>query len=361
MFEFPLEDPDQRETQLNGKMVTQIVNPQLKQMITDHLFRVYNIRMSCTNKYFREFDATSDINLLKKYKHLTYVNTHHRIDLLALVTFVHQKVCMLIDKQQPAFYVLKCQLSPNLYQGTVFEGEQIDDIFLISDFLVYMGKDISHHPLDRRVKLLNSIIAPKHYHYDALLDPFQLTVKDFVEYHELCSYVEEYLPTLSYHEKVSGLIFRPIENSNKNLLYNFNHRYLNNTLTSLGLPKTGTDSLQRLQIDHNKYPEVTFLLFETGNPDDYCLKLYDSDPDGSEPTQTSEESEPISGRLVIYDYAVVNDMKTSHFLQATLNTLPGNVKSHGIAMVCRYLETFQKWKPIRLSDTSKPGVLSNLI
>jgi hypothetical protein len=346
MFDYVLEEKDLKEVTFNGKLLKQLINQDLKQMIIDHLFQQYDIRMSCTNKYFREIEPSTDLTILQNYPHLAYINTHQRINLIALVTFKYRQVCLLIDKQQSNFYLLKCQFSPSLYKGTIFEGEIIDTYFMISDFLAYTQKNITSHPFDRRIKLLNSIISPNNYHYDPLLDPFQIMVKDFVEYAELLSYLHDYLPTRPYKDHVSGLIFRPIVNSNKNLIYNFNHppslttSPLSKRVSTVRVP-TVPES-QRIQIDENRHPEVKFMLFETGNPDDYCLKIMNND------------------RLVEYDYAIVNDIKTSQYLQKILGQMPENSKKSGVCVVCQYVPHFKKWKPIRITDHQLPDNLVNL-
>lgn len=364
MFDCELEDHDLKDITLNGKHFKQIVNTHLKQMIIDHLFQTYNIRMNCTNKYFRAFNSLTDINILKSHKHLAYINTNQRICLIALVQFKHKNVCLLIDKQHSLFYLLKCQFSQSLYQGTIFEGEMIDSYFMISDFLVYLQKNIALHVLDRRMTLLNSIISMKNYHYDQLLDPFQIIVKDFVEYSQLLSYIHDYLPKTAYKDRVSGLVFRPIENCNKNLIYNFqtakqfNCDPIKSILAPLEQSEQTTQNTQSTQItqstqshDHKEkkidvqnHPEVKFLLFETGNPDDYCLKLLSSD-----------------GQLFEYDYALINDMKTSQYFQKLIDTTPETIKKNGFCVTCRYLPNFKKWKPLQIiEDHQQPDNITNL-
>jgi hypothetical protein len=336
MLDFELKDRDLFLTTFGDKHLQQIADPNLKQMITDHLLQNYNIKMTCTNKYFRAIDLSTDLDLnnLKKYKHLVYVNTNQNVYLIALVTFQNKNVCLLIDKQNSNFYLLKCQMSPSLYQGTIFEGEVIGHYFVISDFLVYLGKNISNHPLDRRINLLNSIISSKNYQYDPLLDPVQIVVKDFVDYSELASFIKDYLPTLPYKDRVSGLIFRPIENSNKNLIYNFNcHRNttiftsVSSTVDHPSNDKSDCDYTKQ-KINHDKHPEVTFMLYETGNPDDYILKLVNP-----------------KGQLFEYDYALINDIKTSQHFQRLLEKCSYETKTCGLPVVCKYLPTFHKWKP----------------
>lgn len=342
MFDFELQEKDVQETTLNGKKCRQIINNDLKQMIITHLFQTFNIKMNCTNKYFIAIDPLNDLSNLKKFKHLAYINTNQQIHLIVLVTINQRKVCLLIDKQNLLFYLLKCQFSPSLYSGTIFEGEIVNNTtnnpyFLISDFLVYMNKNICTHALDKRINLLHSIMSPNNYHYDPLLDPFNIIVKDFIEYSELLSYVNDYLPTLPY--KVSGLIFRPIENSNKNIIYNFNNRCLFKPLIKTPI----TDECQHLMINTDQYQEARFLLFETGNPDDYCLKLIGQ-----------------NGQLQEYDYALINDMKTSQRFQKLLEETSETIKKNGICVLCRYISTFKKWKPISVCEGQLPNNIVNL-
>jgi hypothetical protein len=243
----------------------------------------------------------------------------------------------MIDKQNGLFYVLKCQFSPSLYLGTVFEGEVVDDHFLISDFLVYKDKAIVGHPLEKRLSLLLSIVSHPNYKYDSFLDPFKICVKDFVEYTELESFINDHMNTLPYKSKISGMIFRPVDTSNKNLIYNFNS-------SSKQQIQTEQSSSHVTKINTDAHKEVKFLLFETGNPDDYCLKLLDQ-----------------SGHLTDYDYALVNDMKTSQYLQNTLDSISKTVKQSGVCVMCQYNNSFKKWKPIKIIDGTVPDKIAMLI
>lgn len=345
MFDFDIDDNDLKDITLNGKTFKHIVNSDLKQMINSHLFQTHNIKMNCTNKYFTAIDPENDLNTLKKYKHLAYVNTNQRICLIGLFTFKYRNVCLLIDKQNLLYYILNCQFSSSLYKGTIFEGELLDTHFGTSDFLVYMNKNISSYALDKRLTLLQSIMLPKNYHHDPLLDPFVITVKDFVEYPQLVSFINEYVPTLPYKNKITGLIFRPNENSNKNIIYNFNNKYIFKSATPNEIMKVDLPTeCDQIKINTDKYKEAIFLLFETGNPDDYLLKLLRKD-----------------GQLFDYDYALVNDMKTSQYLQKVLDEKPETEKRMGICVMCRYMPNFKKWKPIQITDAKLPDNITKLV
>jgi len=339
MLNINLYDKDLCDITLNGKKLKHIINTDLKQTIVDHLFQTYSIKMTCTNKYFTALDIQKDIDYLKNNRHLVYFNTNQRIWLILLITINEKPLCLLIDKQNSIFYILKCQFSPSLYNGTVFEGEVVDMYFLVSDFLVYKNKSIVNHSLERRLNLLRSIISTPNYVYDKFLDPLLIVMKDFIEYSELISFIDEYLPILQYKSKVSGLIFRPIENSNKNLIYNFNSKQ---RIPKLESEHTSSQMIER--IDPQIHPEVKFLLFETGNPDDYCLKLLDQ-----------------TGKLVEYDYALINDMKTSQYLQNTMDHIPLHTKQLGLCVLCRYNGNFKKWKPIKILENTKPNNTSEVL
>jgi hypothetical protein len=210
---------------------------------------------------------------------------------------------------------------------------------MISDFLVYLGNNILSHSLTNRLKLLNSIISAKNYKYDELLDPFQIIVKDFVECSELVSYVRDYLPQMPYKNRVSGLIFRPDENSNKNLIYNFVSPVFNKQVIINTIANPSTD-----RINTETHQFVNFLLFETEYPDDYPLKLYDQNE-----------------QLFEYDHAVINDIHTSQYLQKVLNDIPTTVKKNGVCVRCTYMPSFAKWKPIQLIEGGTPDNISHLL
>lgn len=351
MFTDNLSDQDVIETQLKHKLVKQIVNDNLKQTIIDYLFQKYNIKMTCTNKYFRMIDTVNDLPYLQKYKHLAYINTNQPVWLMILTKFSDKRVCLLVDKHNCLFYCLNCQFSSSLYEDTIFEGEIVEDYFLISDFLVYLNKNITTHAMDKRVILLQSIISPKNYSFDKFLDPFKIIAKDFVEYPKLLSFVEDYIQKLPYKNFVSGIIFRQNENSNRNLIYNLKFCQPKspkekNVRPKIVEPDNSPDNITTLNIRINteKYTEAKFLLFETGNPDDYCLKLYDA-----------------QNCLYEYDYALINDMTTSHYLQKVLEEIPESKKNNGVCVMCRYIPSFKKWKPIKVIDDKIPDNINKFV
>ncbi len=403
MFNFDLMSSDLEPYTLLTKSVMKIVNPTIKTQITTYLEQNYAIKMTMTNKYFRNFDSQTDLETLQKYPHLVYVNTNQPIGLIGLFTFKTQPVCLYIDKNKGEMLTLKCQFSPSLYTGTIFEGEvitgNIDPLFLISDFLVYMNKNLNQTKLTHRLSLLQSIITGNHYHYDSALDPFKITIKDFMECSEVESYITTYLPRLIYKDNVSGLIYRPSGTNNKNLILSFpkdvsnelkiksqkpsnNNLFVTTNKLSNTTQKISTNKITNMptnkiinmstnkiinmpttkitnmptnkitniavdentKINHIEHPQVRFLLFDSGNPDDYCLKL-----------------KLPNGQIYHYDYALSNDGKTSQYLQNYLENVSGADKKYGICILCQYNTTFQKWKPIEFQPTELPHQINELI
>lgn len=397
MFDLELKDEDWSPIKFMGRTITYLTNAQLKQTIINHLLQNFNIRMNCTNKYFRIYDHAIDFDTLMNHKHKILVNTNSNINLIALVRFNKKPTCLYIDKTKNEIYRLHLQFSNSLYDGTIFEGETIDNYFLISDFLIYKNEDLAAFVLDKRLNLLKSIISNNHYHPDLILDPFKVIVKDFVEYAEMESFISNYIPQLPYKNKISGIIFRPLNNSNKNLIYNFpkdnrkiNHNkkiinqdtplitstylptqqtvihqvrptMLNSSLLTIIKPKLNKTtnneqnnsiiskvpsyvSYDKFQIDTDKHKEVKFLLFETGNPDDYILKI-----------------KLPNGNLMDQGYALVNDLRTSQFFQKALKDMPISDKKNGVCVACTYNTTFKRWKLNKLLSDEKPHCASQLI
>lgn len=337
MFDFEIESNDWIDVNLNGKPVKQLKNEQLKQSISEHLYRCFGIKMTSTNKYFTALDHNRDFQYLLEHKHLIYANTNQNIWLIALVTFGYKPVCLLIDKTNQNYYSMKYQFSRGLYKGTIFECEIVGTYLLISDFLVYMNKNISQYPMDNRLPLLQSILSCKNYHIDSFLDVYPIQIKDFIEYKYLESYTKDYMPTLPYYNYITGMIFRPNEGSNKNLIYNLkihdNHHIHSTHKNDVHINENNdvevnTDIDQSTKINTQQHPDVVFMLSDTGQIDDYVLKLYDK-----------------NGILIEYDYALVNDIKTSLMLQNMID-----LKPNGFYVQCHYMPTFGKWKPIKVLD-----------
>lgn len=421
MFGFEINKNDWSPVNAMGRPLYSLNNPHLKQMILNHLLQNFGIRMNCTNKYFRTFDNTTNVDqeTLTKYKHKVYVNTNQPANLIILARLTErQPICLFIDKLKTEIYKLNLQFSNSLYDGTIFEGEVVDDYFLVSDFLTYKNDDLATIMLDKKLNLVKSIINHNHYHPDNILDPFKIIVKDFVDYNQLNSFISDYIPQLPYRNRISGVIFRPTNHSNKNLILNFskdkpmpNKKLLKNdtingsdhqikhqisinqptsnnqstikqptptnqqpttnqpTINNQPTPtnqqpninpskilikpqlslKSQTSNINAInyndfKIDTKKYKQVKFLLFETGQPDDYLLKL--KLPNGS---------------LIEQGSALVNDMKTSQLFQKLLKDMSINDKKNGLCVLCNYNTYFNKWKLIKLLIDEKPHCVNELI
>jgi hypothetical protein len=127
------------------------------------------------------------------------------------------------------------------------------------------------------------------------------------------------------HKKVpiTTKVVNPIDKSEQNIPSQINHA--------------------NFQINIEKHKEATFLLFETGNPDDYILKLVGH-----------------NGQLFQYGYALINDMKTSQYFQKLLGEVNIHEKKDGICVLCRYHPVFKKWKPIEAHIGEMPTNISDL-
>ena len=153
------------------------------------------------------------------------------------------------------------------------------------------------------------------------------------------SFVHDYLPCGPYKDAISGVIFRPIRGgSNKNIIFNFpkGFKLFGSHISDTKEPEVNS-YYTNFTIDDSKYPEVRFLLFETDKPDDYILKL-----------RTPE------GKLFQYGYALANDLRTSLYLQKNLSQIEMSKKRQGVCVLCRYNQSFEKWKPVKILSDSEP-------
>lgn len=323
-----------------------ISNTAIVQELVNQLQSRYQIQMNTTNKYFRQYREESDFSILSKYEHLAYINTGRPINLLCLTRMNDQPVCLYIEKATSRVYLIPHQFSPDLFGDTIFEGELIESFFLVSDLLVYNGRLSTSVDMNHKYSLMKSILLTSHYQPDPDIEPYEIVLKDFVPYDQILDYVTNYLPSLPYHKIVHGMIFRPIRFSNKNLICNFERSRTPSLPDSIGphipsvtrivkkiVHNTTEDEKDTatLRINSDKHPEVLFMMYETGQPDSYILKLDNG-----------------KGQLYQYDYALINTIKIRQYFDQIMYEMPHEAKLKGICVRCQYHSKMKGWRPVEI-------------
>lgn len=269
----------------------QIDDPDFIKYLKDKINNKYHLNLKTGNKYYK-FLEEKDFPVLNKYPHLVCFNLNQKPTYLYLTTYQDQKFCIYFDAELSQFTTVKHRFSSELYQDTLLEGElvkvsQQHYIYLLSDLLVWRHR-VNQDPLDQKMETLQNMIS-KNYKSDPGFDPCQILVKDFVEYQYLDSFFNDYLTTVSYQQYVSGLIFRPMVKSNRNIIVVLNkrdfHRFTvpDQYETSLLAPKpkkspaSSVSSLVQMVQDQKKQYNKSVSPKKTPSP----LPVATADPMGS--------------------------------------------------------------------------------
>lgn len=221
-------------------------------------------------------------------------------------------------------YEVKIRLSPTLFTGTLLEGHILDDNFIISDILALDGRP-TKMLLQARLQKINNIIDHL-YRPDPILDPFQLSIQDYVEYKYLRHFVTEYKDSLVYKNYINGLNFLPLDTCT----------------TYIFMPMA---TISKFLEGHREMPKskqltifpgvprktlMCFRIHKTDKPDVYHLYLADG------------------GDIKYYDIASIPDKVTS-------NKVSGLLGARNTCIVnCQYDKIFGRWRPLKESYRTEP-------
>lgn len=362
----------------------------------------YRLNLRTGNKYYKFLDD-KDLPVLKKFEHRICFNLKQKPTYLFLTTFQKQKFCLYFDVEMKEIYSVRHRFDEDLFDDTLLEGELIKVsqqhyIYLVSDLLILHEKINTEH-LDKKLTTLHKIVEIKH-RPDPGFDPCQLLVKDFVEYKYMESLMNNHYLTVPYRQYISGLIFRPVVKSNRNIITvldknNFHKINIPETSPSIVSDKNiqeadmssflnievpefgGGFSLQnllqkfqekdevtcqledklspasqnenvvektqekrkKLKIDYKKHTVVNFEIRNTEMPDVYELWLLNEDE-----------------KLYKYGIACIPTRDSSELIKSWFSDGSGQV-----IVACRYIKNFSKWQPLkRLSEETNPDKITKI-
>ncbi len=303
-----------------------LIKPEMKNNILDSLD--LNLSRS-VDKYFC-FMKQEDINELVDYEYLCTYHLKSRRIFLYLTIYSGINFTFYIDNGE--LISVKHRFSQELYEngGTLFEGELALNKVLLSDILIWKGERTNNLTGLNKLNLLNNIID-KDFIPDEILDVSNITVKDFVHYYQLESFWKDYKQTLSYKDKINGIIFRPIDKLNRNIV-------LIEDKCELNIKKKYTQLIEKTnkRIDHNKYKLICFKMYKTKSPDVYNLFL------------SNGKNE------VFYEFASIPTIRISKKIAKLINY-------HKYLIVnCNFDNTFKRWMPIQKSSRRYPDNIDSL-
>jgi len=123
---------------------------------------------------------------------------------LVSLMFGDKKICALVNR---AFEIREVSLNlPKIaYQGTILDGELVDNEFLVYDAVVVSGTNVMaldlYKRLDAAKKVVSGTIRMKS-------DPVKLKMKTFFNFKDYKKFITEHIPTVTY--KIDGLVFTPV-------------------------------------------------------------------------------------------------------------------------------------------------------
>jgi len=281
------------------------------------------------------FDEKIHLEKLSQINHMVCLNTRQQKYYLWVTMIEQKQYIFLIHPKEKTCVLVRYKFDPQIYKGTLLEGEIMTDgdgqhLFLISDLLILEGVNISKISLKERIDHLQSLLKEK-YNPQRGQEICRLEFRDYVSYEYIRELVKVRSRVVSYTEHVSGLIFKP-DIGNQNVVVVLDkanyHRLPLERDRRRDIPnKPRRLTSNKTQIDHHEHPSINFLVCRTDLPDVYKLKL------------------KRDGQIYLYGTACVPNIGCSTMLRREFST------TSEISFHCRYHEKFHKWFPTERSET----------
>jgi len=146
-------------------------------------------------------------NILSKNDYVVCEKTDGVRYMMLLIQYGNQRICVFINRALEMFTV-KLNFRLAAYQGTIFEGELYDNVFMIYDCLMSCGEIVGNKNFLERLEYCENtckkaIVLPT--------DTLKLKVKTFHLHDDFNNFMDKYLPTVK--QEMDGLIFTPINES----------------------------------------------------------------------------------------------------------------------------------------------------
>lgn len=290
-------------------------------------------------KYFK-FLRNEDFESLRRYPHLVTANYGlNPIWILWLTTINGINYNLYINLVTQQIIWSRHRFSPKLYSGTIFEGEMINNTFLIWDILVHQNKSVSNlnYNLNKRIDVIRTILSHQ-YNSDPIIENVNLKLRDYVPYQNIKSYVKK---LMQEQPKPKGIFIVPIGRSMKNftVVFNGNHQIIS--------PKKSL--LDRLDLDPT---EVETHRMIHPNPDDPATYIQDF---WLGPVENSNDNYwqyfEEDGKLYRLGLVITTTLERSLKVKEIFATQPTQIRSgyrNLLPFRCRYVKKFLKWEPIEL-------------
>lgn len=328
------------------KICYNIKSDDYKEKILNELDNQCNFKI--IRKHHEEFNSNYHMNTLQTKPYLISVRSNGNPYLLYLTRYNYISQSIFIDKKiqsgyfYPRMILSNLMFDESLFENTLLDGEMVKTndnvwLFLINDILLYKGKCTSNLTLIKRLELLHSLLLNEYKRDD--MDYCKVYVKQYFKYNEL-PLMQPFIESISYSSR--GLYFKPLNQKNKLILYNFDKTLIKKTdrkkfgefrLNNLEGTETIKEIFDNVEIIHedkskDEIKDNIFYVKKTSNPDVY--ELYKS----------------ISSCECL-GIACVMKLNTSQLLQSIFNK---TALTQRLPFICTLNTKMNKWTPIKLSS-----------
>jgi hypothetical protein len=290
-----------------------IKSDDIKKQILEDLENKYNIKI--IQKHF--FKLTNEsVNHITATPHVITIRTNGNPYYMYLTKYNNKEIIYFIDKkihptyQLPRIIVNKSKFDENLFDGTLLDGEMVNNndnkwTFLICDMISYKGEYLIKFNLPDRINLIYNMLENE-YEEDIPMNMCDYKVKP---YFNLCNDTINNITNINFPFTIRGIYFWAYNLKYKPKLFNLDDNLIQ---------KVNIKTKENIEfIEKNNNIKIKSLI-KTDNPDIYKIIEDNS-------------------------YACIQDIKTSHFIR---NEFKNTLINESIKFKCIFNNKFNKWTPI---------------
>ena len=285
----------------------------IKTDILEEIDKKYNVKI-IQKHFFRLTDES--VSHITATPHVVSIRTNGNPYFLYMTKYDDKEIIYFIDKkihptyQLPRIIIAKGLFDPNLFNGTLIDGEMVccynkKWIFLISDIIAYKGEHLTKFQLPERIAILNNMLDNE-YTEDYPMDICKYRIKP---YYNLCIDTLNKISSFEYPFSVRGIYFWAYNLKYKPKLMNID----DNIIQSVSI-KTKDNIEFTLKTNNIKS------VIKTDLPDIYKVK---------------EDNK----------YLSIQSIKQSHMIRDVFKDTNLNFSK---SIRCSYSKEFDKWIPLSI-------------
>jgi hypothetical protein len=335
------------------KVCYNIKSNDYKKQILEELEEKYCFKI--IKKHFETYN-NSFLDSLKSKPHMISIRSNGNPYILYLTKYNFVNQCIFIDKKiqngyfYPRMILSKINFEDSLFEGTLLEGEMIKNnntwVFAINDIFSHKSKKTENIDLVERINDISYILENNY--FPDKMDCCDIILKKYFKYSEYSS-IPEFINRLPYTSR--GLYFKPLNNSRKDILLNFN-----DSLVKRDLKKKISDGIFSLKEKPEDEKHIEKHIVKTNSPvviHNNILNNLENNSTTNEKVLYGKKTEDIDvyelyeslEACSLHSIACVMKMETSKFLRNVFKDTPITQR---VKLLCEFNAKQKKWKPFQI-------------